>query len=52
MSIEATNTNATTDASTFIGRVLTHDSTKKGVAAIVAGLLVAAVSETIWPSKG
>ena len=35
----------------FIARVLQNDSLKKGVAAAVAGLLVAAVSEAIWPSS-
>jgi hypothetical protein len=30
--------------------VLTADATKKGAAAAVAGLLVAAISEAIWPS--
>lgn len=38
-------------AFSFIARVLQNDSLKKGVAAAVAGLLVAAVSEAIWPSS-
>jgi len=40
-----------TPAAPFIARVLQNDSLKKGVAAAVAGLLVAAVSEAIWPSS-
>ncbi|WP_437931102.1 hypothetical protein WMF37_18370 [Sorangium sp. So ce291] len=35
----------------YIVRVLTADAAKKGAAAAVAGLLVAAVSEAIWPSR-
>ncbi|WP_437763397.1 hypothetical protein WMF27_41190 [Sorangium sp. So ce281] len=35
----------------YIIRVLTADATKKGAAAAVAGLLVAAVSEAIWPPR-
>ncbi|WP_437723729.1 hypothetical protein [Sorangium sp. So ce861] len=35
----------------FIIRVISADSTKKGAAAAMAGLLVAAVSEAIWPSR-
>jgi hypothetical protein len=34
----------------YVLRVLTADATKKGAAAAVAGLLVAAISEAIWPS--
>ena len=34
----------------YVIRVLTADATKKGAAAAVAGLLVAAISEAIWPS--
>ncbi len=34
----------------FVLRVLNSDSTKKGAAAAVAGLLVAVISEAIWPS--
>lgn len=35
----------------YVLRVLTADATKKGAAAAVAGLLVAAISEAIWPSE-
>ena len=34
----------------YVVRVLTADATKKGAAAAVAGILVAAISEAIWPS--
>ena len=34
----------------YVIRVLTADATKKGAAAAVAGLLVAAISEAIWPT--
>lgn len=35
----------------YVVRVLQNDSTKKGVAAVVAGILVAAITEAIWPSS-
>ena len=38
-------------AVSYVVRVLNNDSLKKGAAAAVAGLLVAAVSEAIWPSS-
>ena len=38
-------------ALSYMVRVLNNDSLKKGAAAAVAGLLVAAVSEAIWPSS-
>lgn len=38
-------------AAPYVLRVLTADATKKGAAAAVAGLLVAAISEAIWPSS-
>lgn len=34
----------------FVLRVLSADSTKKGAAAAIAGLLVAVITEAIWPS--
>lgn len=37
-------------ATPYVMRVLTADSTKKGAAAAIAGLLVAVISEAIWPS--
>ena len=35
----------------FIARVLNADSTKKGAAAALAGVLVAVISEALWPSE-
>jgi hypothetical protein len=35
----------------FFKRVLSSDSTKKGAAALVAGVVLAAVTEAIWPSN-
>jgi hypothetical protein len=35
----------------FITRVLNADSTKKGAAAAIAGVLVAVISEALWPSE-
>ena len=34
----------------FFDRIIGNDSFKKGVGAAVAGILVAAVVETLWPS--
>ncbi|XXT18765.1 hypothetical protein WME94_51920 [Sorangium sp. So ce429] len=48
VSTPASSNNATVP---FVIRVLTAEATKKGAAAAVAGLLVAAVSEAIWPSR-
>lgn len=39
-----------TDRASYIVRVLKNDSTKKGVAAACAGLLVACAVEAFWPS--
>jgi hypothetical protein len=35
----------------YFSRVLENDATKRGAAAAVAGLVVAAVSEALWGSK-
>jgi acyl-CoA synthetase (NDP forming) len=35
----------------YVIRVFTNEAVKKGAAAAVAGILVAAVSEAIWPSR-
>ncbi len=35
----------------FLTRVINADSTKKGAAAAIAGVLVAVISEAIWPSS-
>ena len=50
----STNNNAptpnnTTDAP-YLSRVLDNDALKKGVAAAAAGVLIAVITEAIWPS--
>jgi hypothetical protein len=40
-----------TKATSFVSRIVRHDSTKKGVAAAAAGLLIAVVCEALWPSS-
>lgn len=35
----------------YIDRVLTHDAARKGIAAAGAGILVAAITEALWPSS-
>jgi hypothetical protein len=34
----------------FFSRLITNDAARKGFAAALAGLVVAAISETLWPS--
>ncbi len=34
----------------FISRIFQNDAAKKGVAGAVAGILVAVVSEVLWPA--
>ena len=34
----------------FFSRVMSSETTKKGIAGVIAGLLVAVVTETLWPS--
>lgn len=41
--------NNTPDAP-YISRVLDNDALKKGVAAAAAGVLIAVITEAIWPS--
>ena len=48
-SIPINNDSSTTDS--FFSRMLTNDALRKGVAAALAGVIVAAVSETLWPSE-
>ena len=36
---------------TFFSRVIAHDSTKRGIAAAGAGVLIALILEAIWPSS-
>ena len=40
----------TVPAAPYVVRVLSADSTKKGAAAALAGVLVAAVTEALWPT--
>jgi hypothetical protein len=40
-----------TEPSTFIEKVFQNDAAKKGFAAAAAGILVAIISETVWPSS-
>jgi hypothetical protein len=35
----------------FVSRVFQHEATKKGLAGAIAGLLIAAVIEGVWPSS-
>jgi hypothetical protein len=37
--------------SSFFNRIIANDSAKKGVAAALAGVLIAVVQEAIWPSS-
>lgn len=37
-------------APSFINRLISNDSARRGVAAAVAGVIVAAISETLWPT--
>jgi hypothetical protein len=39
------------DTRSYLSRVINNDAVKKGLAGAAAGLLVAAVSEAIWPSS-
>ena len=34
----------------YITRVIPHDSTRKATAAAAAGILIAAISEALWPT--
>lgn len=44
------NMNATpNDSPSFLSRMLANDTLRRGVAGAIAGVLVAAVSEALWP---
>ena len=49
------NNNAQIDpenpGASFIKRVIASDSAKKGAAALIAGVVLAVVSEALWPSN-
>jgi predicted transcriptional regulator len=38
------------DKLNFVARVWRNDSTRKGLAAAAAGVLIGVISEAIWPS--
>ena len=40
-----------TPAPSFFDRVISNDSTKKGLATAAAGLLIGIITEAIWPSR-
>jgi hypothetical protein len=44
------NAEIVSTAPSFINRVVSNDSFKRGIGTAVAGILVAAVVEAIWPS--
>jgi len=50
MSIKIDNNNESAGPS-FFTRVLGNDTLRKGVAGALAGVLVAVVSETLWPTE-
>ena len=35
----------------FFARIIANDAAKKGLATAIAGVLIAAVTELVWPSK-
>lgn len=45
------NKNTEIPAPKFINRVLSHDSTRRGLAAAGAGVLIAVITEAIWPTR-
>lgn len=45
------NTNASVANDSFFSRVIANDALRRGVAGAIAGVLVAAVSEALWPSR-
>lgn len=36
----------------FFSRLISNDAARKGLAAALAGVIVAAISETLWPAEG
>ncbi len=42
--------NITKETVTYVSRVIAHESARKGAAAAAAGLLIAAISEALWPT--
>lgn len=41
----------TNNNESFFGRVVANEALRKGIAGAIAGVLVAAVSEALWPSR-
>ena len=44
------NDNHNEPTNTFFSRVIGNDALKKGLAGAAAGLLIAVITEAIWPS--
>jgi len=42
--------NSIPPSASFIGRIFQNDAAHKGLAGAVAGILVAVVSEVLWPA--
>ena len=40
------------DSPSFFSRILSNDAFRKSLAGVIAGTLVAVVTETLWPSNG
>ena len=45
------DTNTPHNDPSFFDRILSNDAAKKGLATAVAGVLIAAVTELVWPSS-
>ncbi len=43
--------NAPEITASFFSRLIQNDSARRGVAAAAAGVLIAAISELVWPSS-
>lgn len=41
----------TNNNESFFSRVVANEALRKGIAGAIAGVLVAAVSEALWPSR-
>jgi len=51
MSDHQTTTAIVADQPSYLVRVVNNDAARKGVATAAAGILVACVSEFLWPSS-
>lgn len=45
------NPGASNNNESLFGRVVANEALRKGIAGAIAGVLVAAVSEALWPSR-